>query len=215
MDYATFLQILDTTVRLANLRSGELDMIERLAATDAASVKADDSLTYADVVNIGYMALYVNIANGALADNPFGKDKRLRQAFSLAIDREALNQVVAAQQRHRAHARARLQLAAGARAVVEDLAAELVAVDHGIGRLREVRVAHAPGQRRHVVAVVLQVQVGTADAAAQDPEQDLPAARLRLRQFGDGERFVLADHGLHGALLLDRRCVDRDRSPRA
>jgi len=81
-------------VRLANLRSGELDMIERLAATDAASVKSDATLTYADVVGIGYMAMYVNIANGARADNPFGKDKRLRQAFSLAIDREALSQVV-------------------------------------------------------------------------------------------------------------------------
>ncbi|ULJ74891.1 ABC transporter substrate-binding protein [Rhizobium gallicum] len=94
IDKVTYLPIPDTTVRLANLRSGDLDMIERLAATDAASVKEDASLTYADVVNIGYMALYANIANGPRADNPFGKDKRLRQAFSLAIDREALNQIV-------------------------------------------------------------------------------------------------------------------------
>ncbi len=94
IDKVTYLPIPDSTVRLANLRSGELDMIERLAATDAASVKSDATLTYADVVGIGYMAMYVNIANGARADNPFGKDKRLRQAFSLAIDREALSQVV-------------------------------------------------------------------------------------------------------------------------
>ncbi|MBW8301208.1 MAG: ABC transporter substrate-binding protein [Hydrogenophaga sp.] len=94
IDKVTYLPIPDTTVRLANLRSGELDMIERLAATDAASVKNDATLTYADAVGIGYMAMYVNIANGPRADNPFGKDKRLRQAFSLAIDREALSQVV-------------------------------------------------------------------------------------------------------------------------
>ncbi|APO78648.1 dipeptide/oligopeptide ABC transporter substrate-binding protein (plasmid) [Rhizobium etli 8C-3] len=94
IDKVTYLPIPDTTVRLANLRSGDLDMIERLAATDAASVKQDANLTYADVVNIGYMALYANIANGPRADTPFGKDKRLRQAFSLAIDREALNQIV-------------------------------------------------------------------------------------------------------------------------
>jgi peptide/nickel transport system substrate-binding protein len=81
-------------VRLANLRSGDLDMIERLAASDAASVKEDPSLVYADAVGTGYMALYANIANGPRADNPFGKDKRLRQAFSLAIDREAVNQIV-------------------------------------------------------------------------------------------------------------------------
>ena len=94
IDKVTYLPIPDSTVRLANLRSGELDMIERLAATDAASVKSDATLTYADVVGIGYMAMYVNVANGARADDPFGKDKRLRQAFSLAIDREALSQVV-------------------------------------------------------------------------------------------------------------------------
>ena len=94
VDKVTYLPIPDTTVRLANLRSGDLDMIERLAASDAASVKQDPSLVYADAVGTGYMALYANIANGPRADNPFGKDKRLRQAFSLAIDREAVNQIV-------------------------------------------------------------------------------------------------------------------------
>ncbi|CAN7264350.1 ABC transporter substrate-binding protein [Phyllobacterium sp. LjRoot231] len=94
IDKVTFLPIPDTTVRLANLQSGDLDMLERLAASDAAAVKSDSNLTYADTVGIGYMALYANIANGPRADNPFGKDKRLRQAFSLAIDREAVNQVV-------------------------------------------------------------------------------------------------------------------------
>ena len=94
IDKVTFLPIPDTTVRLANLQSGDLDMLERLAASDAAAVKSDASLNYADTVGIGYMALYANLANGPRADNPFGKDKRLRQAFSLAIDREAVNQVV-------------------------------------------------------------------------------------------------------------------------
>ena len=94
IDKVIFLPIPDTTVRLANLQSGDLDMLERLAASDAAAVKSDSSLIFADTVGIGYMALYANIANGPRADNPFGKDKRLRQAFSLAIDREAVNQVV-------------------------------------------------------------------------------------------------------------------------
>ena len=94
IDKVTFLPIPDTTVRLANLQSGDLDMLERLAASDLEAVKGDSSLNYADTINVGYMALYANIANGPRADNPFGKDKRLRQAFSLAIDREAVNQVV-------------------------------------------------------------------------------------------------------------------------
>jgi peptide/nickel transport system substrate-binding protein len=94
IDKVTYLPIPDSTVRLANLQSGDLDFMERVAPTDAAAIKSDSKLTYTDVVNIGYMALYANIANGPRADNPFGKDKRLRQAFSLAIDRDALNQIV-------------------------------------------------------------------------------------------------------------------------
>jgi peptide/nickel transport system substrate-binding protein len=94
VDKVTYLPIPDTTVRLANLQSGDLDMIERLAPTDVAAVKGASGFKVDSVVNIGYMALYVNIANGPRADNPFGKDKRLRQAFSLAIDRDALNQIV-------------------------------------------------------------------------------------------------------------------------
>src|SRR3546814_19795733 len=40
-DKVIFLPIPDTTVRLANLRSGDLDMLARLAATDAAGVQSD------------------------------------------------------------------------------------------------------------------------------------------------------------------------------
>jgi len=93
-DKVSFLPIPDTTVRLANLRSGDLDMLERLAATDAASVKSDAKLNYAEAVGIGYQGITVNVGNGERAKNPFGEDARLRQAFSLAVDREALNQVV-------------------------------------------------------------------------------------------------------------------------
>ncbi|MEI4485756.1 ABC transporter substrate-binding protein [Frigidibacter sp. MR17.14] len=94
IDKVTYLPIPDTTVRLANLRSGQLDMVERLAATDVASVKDDAELQMQDVTGLGYMAMYVNIGNGDRAKNPLGEDKRIRQAFSKAIDREALNQVV-------------------------------------------------------------------------------------------------------------------------
>lgn len=94
IDRVTYLPIPDATVRLANLRSGDIDMLERLAASDAQTVKNDANLTYADTVGLGYQALYVNVDNGPRADGPMGKDKRVRQAFSLAIDREALSQIV-------------------------------------------------------------------------------------------------------------------------
>ena len=41
LDKVTYLPIPDTTVRLANLQSGDLDMVERLAASDAAAVKVE------------------------------------------------------------------------------------------------------------------------------------------------------------------------------
>jgi len=94
IDRVTYLPIPDTTVRLANLRSGEFDMIERLAATDAAQVAQDSNLQMQESVGLGYMGITTNLDNGAQADNPLGQDKRVRQAFSKAIDREALMQVV-------------------------------------------------------------------------------------------------------------------------
>ena len=90
LDKVTYLPIPDSAVRLANLRSGDLDMVERLAPSDVAAVKADSNLTVSDIVGLGYMSMYVNVGNGPRADNPLGKDKRLRQAFSLAIDRDAI-----------------------------------------------------------------------------------------------------------------------------
>jgi peptide/nickel transport system substrate-binding protein len=93
LDRVTYLPIPDSTVRLANLQSGDIDFVERLAPSDAAAAKSNPDLTYADVVNLGYMSMYVNVGNGPRADNPLGKDKRLRQAFSLAVDREAIAEV--------------------------------------------------------------------------------------------------------------------------
>ncbi len=93
-DSVTFLPIPDTTVRLANLQSGDIDMLERLAATDLTQANADDSIVVQSAVSLGYQGITFNINNGARGDNPWGNDKRLRQALSHAIDREALNQVV-------------------------------------------------------------------------------------------------------------------------
>ena len=93
-DSVTFLPIPDTTVRLANLQSGDIDMLERLSATDLAQANADDSIVVDSAVSLGYQGITFNINNGERGDNPWGNDKRLRQALSYAIDREALNQVV-------------------------------------------------------------------------------------------------------------------------
>lgn len=93
-DKVIFLPIPDTSVRLANLRSGDLDIIERVAPTDVKTAKADSHLTIYNTPGLGYMQLMFNVANGEKANTPIGKDKRVRKAFELAIDRDAINQVV-------------------------------------------------------------------------------------------------------------------------
>jgi len=93
-DTVTYLPIPDTTVRLANLQSGDIDMLERLAATDLAQAEADAGTQVLSAVSLGYQGITFNVGNGDKADNPWGKDKRLRQALSYAIDRDAINQVV-------------------------------------------------------------------------------------------------------------------------
>ncbi|MCW5255974.1 ABC transporter substrate-binding protein [Verminephrobacter aporrectodeae subsp. tuberculatae] len=89
-----FTPIPDATVRLSNLRAGDLDIIERVAPMDTKTVRDDKSLNLLPVTGLGFQAISVNLGNGAGANNPLAKDKRVRQALDLAIDREAINQIV-------------------------------------------------------------------------------------------------------------------------
>lgn len=93
-DSVTFLPIPDTTVRLANLRAGDLDMLERLAATDVKSATDDADLIVEKATSLGYQGITINVANGDRAKNPLGEHPKVRKALSLAVDREVINQVV-------------------------------------------------------------------------------------------------------------------------
>jgi peptide/nickel transport system substrate-binding protein len=94
IDRITYLPIVDGTVRLANLRSGGLDLIERVLATDIKSVRDNPRLKLSKAVQLGYLGITMNLANGPKADNPLGKDVRVRRAFEASLDRDAINQVV-------------------------------------------------------------------------------------------------------------------------
>ena len=94
IDKITYLPIVDSTVRLANLRSGGLDMIERVLATDIKTVRDNPKLKLITAVELGYQGLTINLSNGPKASTPLAKDARVRQALELSIDRDALNQVV-------------------------------------------------------------------------------------------------------------------------
>ena len=95
IDRIVFRPMPDSSVRLVNLQSGELQIVDQLAATDAAVVKADPRLRLAQHVRCGLSHLAVQPAiTAARSQTPLGKDARVRKALEKAIDRKALNQAV-------------------------------------------------------------------------------------------------------------------------
>ncbi len=93
VDRVVFRPITESTVRLANLKSGSLDLIERALATDLKEIKADPKLRVATVPELGYQGVTLNVGQGDAATTSFA-DPRVRQAFDIAIDRKALTEVV-------------------------------------------------------------------------------------------------------------------------
>ena len=94
VDKVVYLPIVDTTVRLANLKSGQLDFIERMAASDVPALKTDARFKISKITEIGYQGITINVGKSDLAQkNPLGKDPRIREAFELALDREGIVQV--------------------------------------------------------------------------------------------------------------------------
>src|SRR5205809_2019619 len=61
IDRVMFLPIVDATVRLANLKSGGLDLIERVLATDIKDMRADPRLKLSTAIELGYQGVTLNI----------------------------------------------------------------------------------------------------------------------------------------------------------
>jgi peptide/nickel transport system substrate-binding protein len=93
IDRIVFLPIVDATVRLANLKSGGLDLIERVLATDIKDVQSDSRLVLSTAPELGYLGLTINTDNDKTKGG-LSRSAKVRQALDLAIDRDALNQVV-------------------------------------------------------------------------------------------------------------------------
>ncbi len=94
LDGVEFKIMTDSTVRLVNLQSGQLDVANRLAATDVPAVEADKKLRVVSSPSLGFEMISFNLDHGPAAATPFGKDVRVRQAFAKSIDRTSLNDVV-------------------------------------------------------------------------------------------------------------------------
>ena len=93
-DKVVFQPIVDATVRLANLRSGQLDIIERMAPSDMPQVKSDNRFQIARITELGYYGITLNTGKSDQAKKtPIGSDPRVREAFELSLDRSGIVQV--------------------------------------------------------------------------------------------------------------------------
>jgi peptide/nickel transport system substrate-binding protein len=101
LDGVTYRIITDANVRLANVKSGDVQVAERLAATDVAKLENDNSVELIGQESLGYQGISINIGNvngvgepAGDVDTPLGSSPELRKAFELSLDRDVINQVV-------------------------------------------------------------------------------------------------------------------------
>lgn len=99
-DRLVFRIITDDNVRLANLRSGDIDMMHLVPPTHATSLKKEGRFELASVSGLHYNGVTINLHNKHGKNTPpvdlgtpLANDPRVREALELSIDREALNQV--------------------------------------------------------------------------------------------------------------------------
>jgi peptide/nickel transport system substrate-binding protein len=99
-DRLIFRIIPDDNVRLANLRSGDIDMMHLVAPTDAVSLRKEVRFEVSSVTGLAYQSITINLHNKNGKNTPpvdlgtpLANDPRVREALDLSIDREALNQV--------------------------------------------------------------------------------------------------------------------------
>jgi peptide/nickel transport system substrate-binding protein len=105
LDQVTYRIIADATTRFNNLRSGDVDVLDRVAPTDVAALESDSALHLISSESLGYQGITINVGNtdgvgqppGELSDDqasPLSDDPRVRRALELSLDREAINQAV-------------------------------------------------------------------------------------------------------------------------
>jgi peptide/nickel transport system substrate-binding protein len=93
-DRVIYQPMTDTAVQVANLRTGSIDMAERVLPSDVAEVKGDSKLRVVTSPALGYVGITFNVGNGDQSKTPMGQTALLREAFEAAIDRKALIDVV-------------------------------------------------------------------------------------------------------------------------
>ena len=79
--------ITDADVRLTNLRTGQIQVMNQINGKDVAAVKSDSTLTYLQVGSFSWNSMVPNEATGFIFN-----DHRLVKAVAMAIDRDEILQ---------------------------------------------------------------------------------------------------------------------------
>ena len=93
-DRVIYQPIVDSSVRLANLQTGTIDLSEQILPSDVDTVRKDPKLRLVVTDGLGYTGIDINVGRSDKSKNPLGENALVRRAFELSLDRQALIQVV-------------------------------------------------------------------------------------------------------------------------
>jgi peptide/nickel transport system substrate-binding protein len=105
LDKVIYKTIPDANTRFNNLRSGDIDVLFNMSPINVDELKADGNLRLISTESLGYQGITVNIGNisgvgkapgtlGAPFTGPLATNAKVRKAFMLSIDRDAINRTV-------------------------------------------------------------------------------------------------------------------------
>lgn len=97
LDTITYRIMTDANIRAANLQSGDVQVIDSVSPTTIDTLRREPGIGLLQTGSLGYQAITFNVGNTdgvgeppGKVDSPMAGDPRLRQAFELSLDREAL-----------------------------------------------------------------------------------------------------------------------------
>ncbi|MGH3445938.1 MAG: ABC transporter substrate-binding protein, partial [Nocardioidaceae bacterium] len=102
LDGVNFIVVTQPNVRAANLRSGDIDVADRIAPPDIATLQNSSNVKLDPVTSLGYQGITINVSNSNGAgksgnhtvDNPLAQHPELRKAFALTLNRDTINKAV-------------------------------------------------------------------------------------------------------------------------
>ena len=97
LDSITYRIMTDANIRAANLRSGDVQVVDSVSPTSVDSLLREPGIGLLQTGSLGYQGITFNVGNAdgvgeppGEVDSPLADDPRVRQAFELSLDREAL-----------------------------------------------------------------------------------------------------------------------------